>query len=82
MKKLVKILKKIKMGKIRIESITNGSITYTYLLDDKELNIAGGKIHRRTSVGDWQIRGKTLVFTSNRMVTFKNVADIFENMVC
>jgi hypothetical protein len=88
--------KKIKTDEIKIV-IANGKASFSYIFtekQEKEMNIAAGKIHRELatpftedSQSGWKLKGSELSVTFNlksgewRTRAFGEIGDIFEEMV-
>jgi hypothetical protein len=52
------------------------------ITDEKQLNIAAGKIHRATISDEWSIHGQTVTYTpKTKSFSFKEVDQMFERVV-
>lgn len=78
--------------KIKTNNLTltaNSSILiFSYILDEKqekELNLAAGKIHRNITKQDWKVEGTRITLTipkeEIKNVAFGEIKDLFEAMV-
>lgn len=91
------LFKTIRMQDIKLK-VSKTQIIFSYEFGDKEknekaLNLAGGRIHRRTTAGSgvWTLEGKILYVTYDfksshytilsKEVLFKDIAELFEEMV-
>ena len=86
MQALKELNKKVKTGNINI-SVTKDKVTFSYEFEgkqEKELNIAAGKVHRRLVDEAWEINGDTLSVSypiGALKVAFGDISDMFEEMV-
>jgi len=89
MEALKEINKKVKTGNINI-AITKDKVTFSYEFEgkqEKELNIAAGKVHRRLVDDAWEIEGDTLSVAYSiaeinaRKIAFSEISELFEQMV-
>lgn len=78
-----------KIDQKEIKIIANSSnIIFSYILDEKqekELNIAAGKIHRNIVKQAWKVEGIRITLTipkeEIKNVSFGEIAELFEEMV-
>jgi hypothetical protein len=84
-------LKKISIDKIEFV-LNSSSIEFSYLFgekQEKELNLAAGRKHRKKTVGvgSWNVEGLkvSVVYALSQFVgsgvSFREIADLFEEMV-
>lgn len=78
---------KIKTNNLTLTANPN-TITFSYILDEKqekELNLAAGKIHRNITKQDWKVEGTRITLTipkeEIKNVAFGEIKELFEAMV-
>lgn len=81
------LFKKINVKDINLTA-NNSNIIFSYILNEKqekELNIAAGKIHRNITQQDWKVEGTRITLTISKEqiknVAFGEIKDLFEEMV-
>ncbi len=79
----MKLLGKISTGNIIVTTEkTNLKFSYNLQEQDKELQIAAGKIHLGRAGQAWKIEVKTLTLTTSATkISFQKVKEYFEEMV-
>jgi len=91
MMKNINPFKKIDQSNIELQ-LSGGNVAFTYIFNEKqekELNLAAGRIHRKATAGQgtWKLEGYTLTTTyaltkiEDSTFTFGDIASLFEEMI-